>query len=164
MASAEIVAIGTEILLGDIVDTNSQALGRVLARFGIEHKRRTTVGDHLPRCAEVIRESLRRADIVFTIGGLGPTVDDITRDAIGQAVGEELVTDEAALEVLKDYVASRGGSWRDAYERQAQRPKNAQCLPNESGTAPGNVTVMMALAFLVSMRLPRQAKYLRHEH
>ena len=71
MPTAEIIAIGTEILLGDIVDTNSQALGKLLARYGIAHRRRTTVGDHLERCADAIRESLSRADITFTIGGLG---------------------------------------------------------------------------------------------
>src|SRR5687768_2595756 len=100
MASAEIIAVGTEILLGDIVDTNSQALGRSLAEYGIEHKRRTTVGDHLERCSAAIREALRRADFVFTIGGLGPTADDITRDAIGDAIEEDLVLDENALAEL----------------------------------------------------------------
>src|SRR5688500_7667713 len=89
MPSAEIIAVGTEILLGDVVDTNSQALGKLLARYGIEHRRRTTIGDHLDRCADAIREALSRSDVVFTIGGLGPTGDDITRQAISEAVGEE---------------------------------------------------------------------------
>jgi nicotinamide-nucleotide amidase len=137
MASAEIVAIGTEILLGDIADTNSQVLGRLLARYGIEHKRRTTVGDHLQRCSEAISDALGRADIVFTIGGLGPTDDDLTREAIASAVGEHLIADERALEALKKYVALRGAPWREAYERQAMRPQNAVCLPNDAGTAPG---------------------------
>ena len=137
MTSAEIVAIGTEILLGDIVDTNSQALGKLLARYGIEHKRRTTIGDHLERCAAAIREAQTRADIVFTIGGLGPTTDDLTREAISAAIGEELVVDEAALRVLKTYVAARGAPWRDAYSSQAMRPKTSVCLRNDSGTAPG---------------------------
>jgi nicotinamide-nucleotide amidase len=137
MASAEIVAIGTEILLGDIVDTNSQALGKLLARYGIEHKRRTTVGDHLERCAAAIREAQSRADIVVTIGGLGPTSDDLTREAIGAAIDEELIVDQNALRVLKTYVAARGAPWRDTYSSQAMRPKTAVCLRNDSGTAPG---------------------------
>lgn len=137
MASAEIIAVGTEILLGDIVDTNSQALGWSLAEYGVEHKRRTTVGDHLERCSSAIREALHRADIVFTIGGLGPTADDITRDAIGAAIEEDLVLDENALAELRTYVAARGAPWRESYLRQALRPMNAVCLPNASGTAPG---------------------------
>jgi nicotinamide-nucleotide amidase len=137
MPSAEIIAIGTEILLGDIVDTNSQALGRALADNGIDHNRRATVGDHLQPCSAVIKESLERADIVFTIGGLGPTGDDVTRDAIAIAVGEDLVEDDGALATLKEYVKSRGGMWRKAYTRQAMRPASSVCLPNEAGTAPG---------------------------
>ena len=137
MPSAEIIAVGTEILLGDIVDTNSQLLGKAFAEYGIDHKRRATVGDRLERCAAVITEALARADIVVTIGGLGPTEDDITRDAIAAAVGEELVTDENALAFLKKWVAGRGRKWRDAYARQAMRPQSATCLPNDAGTAPG---------------------------
>jgi nicotinamide-nucleotide amidase len=137
MPSAEIIAIGTEILLGDIVDTNSQALAKALAEFGVEHKRRTALGDHLERCSAEIRDALTRSDVVFTIGGLGPTCDDLTREAIAAAVGEPLVADEDALAELKAYVEERGRPWRDAYERQAQRPRGAVCLPNDSGTAPG---------------------------
>ncbi|MEO7453389.1 MAG: competence/damage-inducible protein A [Fimbriimonadales bacterium] len=137
MPSAEIIAIGTEILLGDIVDTNSQALGKALAECGIVHKRRSTVGARLERAVATIRESLSRSDIVFTIGGLGPTVDDITRDAIATAVEEPLECDTEALAELKSYVKSRSGMWRAVYERQVLRPVNAVCIPNESGTAPG---------------------------
>lgn len=137
MPSAEIIAVGTEILLGDIVDTNSQALGRVFAECGISHKRRTTIGDHPERCANAIQEAMARADVVVTIGGLGPTGDDITREAIGLAVREEMVSDKGALENLRTYVSSRGREWREAYARQSMRPTSARCLPNEEGTAPG---------------------------
>ena len=137
MPSAEIIAVGTELLLGDIVDTNSQALGKELARLGFEHKRRATVGDHLERCTAVITEALQRSDFVFTIGGLGPTEDDLTRNAISTAVGESLVLDEDVLEQLRNWVSSRGTMWRRSYERQALRPQNSICLPNDAGTAPG---------------------------
>jgi nicotinamide-nucleotide amidase len=137
MPSAEIVAVGTEILLGDIVDTNSQALGRALADYGITHHRRTTVGDNLERCRKAIAEALERTDIVFTIGGLGPTADDLTRNAIASAVGEKLVIDEPCLAELKTYVASRGRKWKDSYGSQAAKPENATLLRNEVGTAPG---------------------------
>lgn len=137
MPSAEIVAIGTEILLGDIVDTNSQSLGRVLAECGIVHRRRTTVGDHLERCSEAISDALSRAEMVITIGGLGPTGDDLTRDAIAKATCEKLVVDEACLQELKAYVASRGRPWKESYGSQAMRPETATLLPNDVGTAPG---------------------------
>lgn len=137
MPSAEIIAVGTEILLGDIVDTNSQALGKLFASYGIEHRHRTTVGDNLERSSLAIREALSRADMVFTIGGLGPTMDDLTREAISHAVREPLEVDEGVLQDLRDYVAGRGAPWRESYAQQAMRPAKAICLPNESGTAPG---------------------------
>jgi len=137
MPSAEIVSVGTEILLGDIVDTNSQALGQALAECGVTHRRRTTVGDNLERCTAAIAEALQRADVVFTIGGLGPTGDDITREAIAAAVGEKLVVDQACLEELKAYVASRGRKWNDTYGSQAMKPEKASLIANDVGTAPG---------------------------
>jgi len=137
MPSAEIVAIGTELLLGDIVDSNSQALGKALAEFGIVHLRRTAVGDNLARCTDAISEALQRSNLVLTIGGLGPTPDDLTRDAVSNAVGEPLVVDEAYLTFLKQYVASRGRAWNESYSRQSMRPESAVLITNEVGSAPG---------------------------
>lgn len=134
--TAEIIAVGTEILLGQIADTNSQELGRLLADFGIDHYRRTTVGDNLERIAEAVSESLDRSDLVFTIGGLGPTQDDVTRDAIARAVGTRLVEDEEILRWLRERVANQNRPWIESLARQAQKPEGAILWPNPVGTAP----------------------------
>jgi nicotinamide-nucleotide amidase len=110
--TAEIVAVGTELLLGDIADTNSQALGKVLAEYGIDHLRRATVGDNLERCAQAIREALDRSDIVFTIGGLGPTQDDITAAAIADAVGEPQGFPLSARPIANAYGTAPGIFWQ----------------------------------------------------
>src|SRR5688500_10582684 len=91
---AEIVSVGTELLLGQIADTNAQHLGQLLPQLGISHTHRQTVGDNLERVVEALRLALSRSDIVITIGGLGPTEDDLTREAIAAALGDELVLDE----------------------------------------------------------------------
>jgi nicotinamide-nucleotide amidase len=111
--TAEIVAVGTELLLGDIADTNSQALGKVLAEYGIDHLRRATVGDNLERCAQAIREALDRSDIAFTIGGLGPTQDDITAAAIADAVGEPQGFPLSARPIANAYGTAPGIFWQD---------------------------------------------------
>ena len=89
MPTAEIITIGTEILLGEILDTNAQYLARALRDAGVDLYRKTTVGDNAQRIAQVIQEALARCEIVITTGGLGPTVDDPTRDAVALAVGVE---------------------------------------------------------------------------
>ncbi len=135
--TAEIVSVGTELLLGQTVDTNAAELGRKLAALGIVHRRRQTVGDNLERAAEAIREGLQRADTVFTIGGLGPTQDDLTRDAIALALGVTLVHDPEIEAHLRAMFERRRIPWTDAQTRQAQRPDGAQPVPNPNGTAPG---------------------------
>jgi nicotinamide-nucleotide amidase len=89
MPSAEIITIGTEILLGEIVDTNTSYIARVLRGMGVNLFRTITIGDNADRIADVIRDAMQRAEIVITTGGLGPTVDDPTRDAVALAVGVE---------------------------------------------------------------------------
>src|SRR3546814_8230775 len=94
----EVVAVGTELLLGQIVDTNSAWIGEQLALSGIEHLRQTKVGDNRRRIVEVLRDALGRADAVIVCGGLGPTQDDITRDAIAELMGVELRRDDEVSE------------------------------------------------------------------
>ncbi len=134
---AEIVSVGTEILLGQIVDTNAAYLGGVLAEYGMEHTHRQTVGDNLDRLTESLRLALSRSDLVFTIGGLGPTQDDLTRDGIAAALGDELIADPALEEHLKNLFAKRNLKWVDSQLRQAMRPTCAEPIPNSNGTAPG---------------------------
>ncbi|MDK3161133.1 competence/damage-inducible protein A [Kamptonema cortianum] len=135
--NAEIVSIGTEILLGQIVDTNAALLGSELASLGISHTHRQTVGDNLPRMVEALKLALSRSEIVFTIGGLGPTADDLTRDAIAQATGQELIYDESLAEDLRSNYAHRGVAMVDSQFRQAFRPAHGIPIPNLNGTAPG---------------------------
>lgn len=134
---AEIVSVGTEILLGQITDTNAVELGIVLAELGIAHTHRQTVGDNLGRLTDALKLALSRADIVFTIGGLGPTLDDLTRDGIAAALGEELIVDELALATLREIFAARRLVWTEAQVRQAMRPASAEVVGNPVGTAPG---------------------------
>jgi nicotinamide-nucleotide amidase len=135
----EIVAVGTELLLGQIVDTNSSWMGEQLAIIGVEHQRQTKVGDNLGRIVEAISEALERADAVIVCGGLGPTQDDITREAIAQVMGVELVRDESVAAVIRDLFASRGRSMPENNLRQADVPVGATVIEQRTGTAPGLV-------------------------
>lgn len=135
--TVEIVSIGTELLLGQIVDTNAAWLSARLAEVGVGVYRRTTVGDNLPRIVAALREALERADGVITIGGLGPTDDDLTREALASVLGEPLVLDEGEAARLREFFAARGRTANERQLRQALRPANAQPIPNPNGTAPG---------------------------
>ena len=134
---AEVVFTGTELLLGQTLNTNSQYLQRALAAEGLDLYRQVTVGDNLARCAEAIREAAARADLVFVGGGLGPTEDDVSREALSRAVGLPLVQDEAALEIVKRFFVSRGVPMADNNLKQALVPAGGQVLDNPIGTAPG---------------------------
>ena len=134
---AEIVSVGTELLLGQIADTNAQHLGRLLPQLGISHTHRQTVGDNMERLVEALRLALSRADIVITIGGLGPTEDDITREAIANALGDETVVDEACLASLRQWFRERNLPWVESQASQAVRPMCGVLVENPNGTAPG---------------------------
>ncbi|MEO6317810.1 MAG: competence/damage-inducible protein A, partial [Acidimicrobiales bacterium] len=133
----EVVAIGTELLLGQIVDTNSSWIGEQLAITGIDHLRQTKVGDNLGRIVDVLTEALERADAVIVCGGLGPTQDDITREAIAQVMGTELVQDPEVADVIRALFASRGRTMAENNLRQADVPVGAAVIPQRTGTAPG---------------------------
>lgn len=136
MPTAEVITIGTELLLGEIVDTNARFLARRLRDAGIDLYRMTTVGDNVQRIAEAIREALARADIVITTGGLGPTVDDPTREAVAQAAGRSLVFQQDLWDALVARYARYGRTPSENNKRQAYIPQGARVLPNEVGTAP----------------------------
>ncbi len=135
--TAEIVSVGTELLLGQIVDTHAAHMARILADCGIGCTRRSTVGDNMDRLVSMLKDSLERADLVVTIGGLGPTVDDLTRDGIAAALGDELENVPEVAERLKEFFASRGIRMAESTLRQAQKPTSAQLIDNPNGTAPG---------------------------
>lgn len=135
--TAEIVSVGTELLLGQITDTNAVSLSQALAEAGIACRHRHTVGDNLDRLVAVLQHSLRNADIVITIGGLGPTEDDLTREGISAALEDPLVEDATIAEHLKQLFTQRGIPWLDRQLHQAMRPENSRAVPNPNGTAPG---------------------------
>ena len=133
----EIVAIGTELLLGQITDTNSSWMGEQLAIAGIEHLRQTKVGDNLDRIVACINEALERAEAVILCGGLGPTQDDITREAIAQVMGVGLVHHPEIGEVIRGLFESRGRVMAENNLRQADVPEGAVVIEQRTGTAPG---------------------------
>ncbi len=136
---AEIISIGTELLLGQIVDTDAAHLSRLLADLGIDLYYRSTVGDNFARVVEAVVLALSRSDIVFTIGGLGPTEDDLTKEAVAEAMGVELVLDEPSAESIRRFFSTRGIPFVQRNLKQALIPKEGCALPNENGTAPGVV-------------------------
>lgn len=133
----EVVAVGTELLLGQIVDTNSSWIGEQLALAGIDSLLQTKVGDNLERIVDVLRGALERSDAVIVCGGLGPTQDDITRDALAAVMGAELRRDPALVEVITSMFASRDRPMSDNNLRQADVPEGARVIPQLRGTAPG---------------------------
>lgn len=136
MPSAEIITIGTEILLGEIVDTNTRYLARNLRDLGIDLYRTVTIGDNAERIAETIREAMKRTDIIITTGGLGPTIDDPTRDAIALAVGVETEFRPELWKDIEKRVSLYGRKPTENQKRQAYVPQGAIALENPVGTAP----------------------------
>ena len=135
--NAEIVSVGTELLMGQIVDTHAATMGKIFAETGIVCQRRTTVGDNLDRICIVLTEALSRAEIVVTIGGLGPTMDDLTRDAIAKTLDDEMERIPEIEQELRSLFERRKIRWTESILRQADKPKSARIIPNENGTAPG---------------------------
>lgn len=134
---AELVFTGTELLLGQVVNTNAPFLLRTLAELGIEVYRVTTVGDNLARLIRALRNAQESADLVFIGGGLGPTQDDLTREAVAEATGTRLYENEAAKQSILDFFARRNSPCPPANLKQALLPEGAEIIPNIYGTAPG---------------------------
>lgn len=134
---AEIISIGDEITSGQTLDTNSQWISQRLEELGIRVLYHTTVGDELDANVEVFRTAIGRADVVVASGGLGPTADDLTREALSQATGQPLVLDAAALEHVRAMFARRKRPMPKQNEVQALFPEGSRVIPNPHGTAPG---------------------------
>ncbi len=133
----EVVAIGTELLLGQIVDTNSSWIGEQLALAGIDSHFQIKVGDNFTRMEAALRQALERSDAVICCGGLGPTQDDITREVIASIMGVEMRRDETIVEKIRVMFESRGRVMADNNRRQADVPLGATVIPQMPGTAPG---------------------------
>lgn len=134
----EVLTIGDELLLGFTVDTNGAFLARKLAELGVSVARRTSVGDTMDAITSVLREALDRTGAVITTGGLGPTTDDLTREAVAAVFGRDLVVDEAHLEWMRNRWKTRfGRDLPESNRRQAMLPRGARKLTNGHGSAPG---------------------------
>lgn len=134
---AEIITVGTEILLGDIVNTNSQFLAKELASIGVEVYYQETVGDNETRLLNLLEEAFKRSDIVITTGGLGPTNDDITKEIAAKYFNQELVFYSDIWENIKSYFEKLGLKPTENNKKQAYFPKDCIILDNPNGTAPG---------------------------
>ena len=134
---AEIIAVGTEILLGDILNTNAQYLALQLAELGIDVHYQTVVGDNPQRLENTIFHAFSRANVIITTGGLGPTEDDLTKETGAKYFEEELVLDERALKRIENYFNKVGRQMTENNRKQAFVPKNSKVLYNDNGTAPG---------------------------
>ena len=133
----DVLAIGTELLLGQIVDTNSSWIGEQLAAAGIDTCEHRKVGDNLERMVQCLRELLDRADAVIVCGGLGPTPDDVTREAIAEVMGVELERRDDLIEHIREIFGGRGRPFPENNLRQADVPVGGGVIPNPIGTAPG---------------------------
>ncbi len=137
--SAEILCVGTELLLGDIVNTNAAYISRRLAALGIPVYRESVVGDNPERMKDAVAESFARTDCLILTGGLGPTCDDITKETVAEYLGLEMELNAEALERMQAYFTSTGRVMTDNNRKQAYAPRGARVLQNNWGTAPGLV-------------------------
>src|SRR5882724_1191565 len=137
MLSAEIIAIGSELLASDRTDTNSLWLTEQLNRRGIDVKLKTVVGDDDARLEEVVKDAVKRSRVVITTGGLGPTEDDVTRKVVARALGRRLILDEKVLAEIRERFKQFGVAMPERNSRQAMVIDGAEVLSNPNGSAPG---------------------------
>lgn len=158
MANAEIIAIGSELLTPQRVDTNSLAITEALNNLGVEVIGKQVVGDDRLRLTEAIRESLRRAEIVLLSGGLGPTEDDVTRDAAAEALGRKLLFSAEQEAILARYFERLNRTMAENNRRQAHLIEGAEALSNPNGTAPGQFVKLGGRALVLLPGPPRELK------
>jgi nicotinamide-nucleotide amidase len=159
MSSVELIAVGTEILLGQLVDTNTPYVERQLAEAGIDVRGTHAVGDNRERIAAAIRGVLARADGAVTTGGLGPTIDDLTKEAVCDALELDVELYEPALRQMERIFASVGRPMRPNNRKQAELPRGSRALDNPNGTAPGFIAFARDGKFVACMPgVPREMK------
>jgi nicotinamide-nucleotide amidase len=158
VASAEIITVGTELLLGQLVDSNTAFIAKALADAGVDVHRETSVGDNEERIAGAIKEALARADCVVVASGLGPTIDDLTREGAARATGRPLELDQHSLDRIRAMFARLGRPMADNNVRQAMMPRGAIVLDNPHGTAPGFIIEEGEHAIAAVPGVPREMK------
>lgn len=161
--NAEVISIGTEILLGELTDTNSVYIARALRDLGINLFYMTSVGDNEQRIASSITRAFTRADVVITCGGLGPTVDDMTRSAVAKATDRKLVFHQTLLDKITERFARFRVNMTENNRRQAYLPEGAIAIENPVGTAPAFIVEYDGKAVISLPGVPREMKYLMVE-
>ncbi len=160
--NVEVIAVGTELLLGQIVNSNAATIGTALAESGLDANHQQVVGDNLARAAAAISLAISRSDAVVITGGIGPTQDDLTREAVCRATGREMVFSEEYAERLKDWWQSRGREMPETNLRQAFHPEGAELLENPKGTAPGIVLDHEGTLLFCIPGVPAEMAHLLH--
>ncbi len=156
----EIVAIGTEMLLGDLIDTNSAFIANQLKSIGVNMYFKTTVGDNLDRIAGVIKQAHERSQVVITTGGLGPTVDDLTREACAKVMGVDLEFRQDLYDYINAYFSRRGFHMSENNKKQAFIPRGATPIENPRGTAPCFMCEDEKGVIIVSPGVPHEMRYI----
>ena len=164
MLSAEIIAIGSELLASDRTDTNSLWLTEQLNRRGIDVKLKTVVGDDDARLEEVVKDAVKRSRVVITTGGLGPTEDDITRKVVARALKRRLTLNESVLAEIRERFKSFGMNMPERNSRQAMVIDGAEVLPNPNGSAPGLYLEHEGCAVALFPGPPRELKPMFENH
>ena len=155
---AEILSVGTELLMGQIANTDAQYISRRLSELGITIYRQVTVGDNPARVKEAIRQALTRCDIVITTGGLGPTEDDLTKEMVAEVLNREMALDEESLNRITAYMQRIGREMTRNNLKQAMFPAGAIIMPNQCGTAPGCIVTEGEKAVAVLPGPPHELK------
>lgn len=158
MAVCELISVGTEILLGDILNTDAQYLSIELAKLGISVIHQSTVGDNRERLLAQLDEAAKRSDIIILSGGLGPTPDDLTKEVCCEFFGKEMFLHEPTVEKIKEYFSSKGIEMAQNNLKQAMLPKDCVIFPNDNGTAPGMAIEKDGVNILVLPGPPRELK------
>ncbi|RFU61599.1 competence/damage-inducible protein A [Peribacillus glennii] len=153
---AEIIAVGSELLLGQIVNTNAQFLSRKFAEMGVNVFYHTVVGDNDKRLAAAIEIAESRANLIIFTGGLGPTKDDLTKETISRQLGKKLVYDEEALHSIQEYFRKTGREMTENNKKQALVLEGAQVLPNDHGMAPGMVVTIKGITYMLLPGPPKE--------
>jgi len=157
---SEIVSIGTEILMGQITDTNASWIAQQLPALGIDLYWVSAVGDNLGRLRTVLDRALDRSDLVICTGGLGPTEDDLTREAIAAVLGEEIFVDPELEAYLRGHFARRGNAMPERNVKQATRTASTEALPNPRGTAPGWWSERHGHALVAMPGVPHEMRFM----
>ncbi len=160
---AELISVGTELLLGQITDTNATFLSQRLAEIGVDVYFRATVGDNEGRICSVLRQAASRSDIVLITGGLGPTSDDLTRESIAEVTGRPLVRDERAVQRLTEYFSRRNYPLAQINYKQATVPEGGRLIDNSCGTAPGLLVEHEGCTFIAVPGVPAEMRAMMEE-